>query len=148
MNANSYLEMPLILLMCIAALMTLSCATTQNAAPSNNEDSAKASPAVANPKIVRVTKDSVCRGYAVPADFDTRGCTVTGPYPGEIRGNTLSKEATLEEALAICVKNPECTGITASWYVGAQFSAASQKGAFAPQSDSYGCAFTVSDCKP
>ena len=44
-------------------------------------------------------EDSSCRNYGLPDDIDLQGCTVAGPYMGEIVGDALSGEGSFELSL-------------------------------------------------
>ena len=51
--------------------------------------------------------------------------------------------AGLVHAVKSCLSEPDCTGITADWYVGAKFTAVRSNEPFLASQDSYGCTFLI-----
>jgi hypothetical protein len=136
----------LLLIGLIGALSSLACATTQSGESEEGmQRQSTASSSNAKGRIIRA-EDSVCRAYQVPADFDTNGCTISGPYPGEMKGAAAGSEMDFPAALAHCVKTPSCTGISTSWYIGSPFLPLVSKNEFQSQDDSYGCTLVVNSC--
>ena len=88
-------------------------------------------------------QDSVCRGYAIPAGTLPSRCTSGGPYPGMLEGEVIGPATDLVYAVKSCLSEPDCTGITADWYVGAKFTAIRSKEPFLTSQDSYGCTFLI-----
>lgn len=88
-------------------------------------------------------RDSVCRGYAIPDGLLPARCTAGGPYPGMIQGTTLGPASDLTHAVESCLSEPDCTGISADWYIDADFTAVRSEGPFTPSDDAYGCTFLI-----
>ncbi len=70
-----------------------------------------------------------------------------GPYPGEIIGRSLGDPNSLEAAMASCIADRQCTGVSADWYVDAAFRPLSSTVGFAPDEGSYACTFIVGACE-
>lgn len=138
----------LFIIMTALLCLPIACATTQSLAPMKTAANTAITASKSGGKIIRPEADSVCRGYQVAASFETRGCTVAGPYPGELSGEKLTEEMSLEEALAHCVQDSKCSGISASWYVGAKFIPVASQSEFRQDGGSYACTFTVTSCAP
>ena len=130
------------------ATLALGCASNAQleagSAPAEVGSSAAAA-ADARP-VARTDKPSpgVCRAYALPADFDAKGVALRGAFSGEIHGEQIGDELEYMAALRACVDNPECLGVTSSWYVGTPFKLIKVGGELAPDDNSYGCATAVS----
>ena len=88
---------------------------------------------------------SACMGpHGAPVvDYDAGECRVRGPYAGELTGQAVGEPAALEAALARCIADEECTGVSASWYIGADFSAVRAERPFVEDTNSYGCVVLV-----
>jgi len=90
--------------------------------------------------------DSVCRGYPIPKEFDPKGCTVSGPFPGELIDSiSLATELEFQAALEQCRDTSACTGISTSWYTDVPWGSYTISGTFRPNLDSYGCVILF-DC--
>ncbi len=89
-------------------------------------------------------EDSMCRGNSLPEDFDLQGCTVEGPYQGEMFGTNLGEEMEFEMALETCLQDSECSGISSVWYIGTPWTHVSATEEFVIDSASYGCTFLFS----
>ena len=89
-------------------------------------------------------RDSVCRGLVLPS-VNRKGCVVTGPYQGIMKGFVLSEELPLEQAMEACMVNSKCSGISTEWYSDTPFVAVKKTERFTVDSDSYGCTFII-DC--
>ncbi|MDP6944012.1 MAG: hypothetical protein QF464_07685 [Myxococcota bacterium] len=90
--------------------------------------------------------DSICRGFSTPEGFDARGCLVRGAYPGEIHGQALGEAVDFREALSRCVKDPQCTGISSNWYIGAPWVPMAAAERFVTDGGSYACTVLVGGC--
>ena len=100
-------------------------------------------PKVGPPPPMATAGVGVCRGYGAPEDFDAKGLSIRGAFPGELGGTALSEPQDYASALRACVDNPECSGITSSWYLDFPFVAMKAEGAFRPDDNSYGCTTLV-----
>ena len=88
-------------------------------------------------------QDSVCRGYTIPDGLLPTRCIVGGPYPGMLQGVKLGPPGDLAGAVESCLTEADCTGITADWYIDADFTAIRSSGPFVPSDDAYGCTFLI-----
>jgi hypothetical protein len=108
---------------------------------SGNDDSNRTS--LATIEALGEPEDSSCRNYGLPDDIDLQGCTVAGPYMGEIVGDALSDEGSFEGAIDTCLQDEQCSGMSTSWYMDAPWVAYSATEEFAIDESSYGCTFVV-----
>jgi len=86
-------------------------------------------------------EDSECRGYVSPTEADLQGCTMAGPYMGEIVGDYLGGEGSFEAALDTCLNDSMCSGMSTNEYMGAPWIAYSATEAFVIDESSPGCTF-------
>ena len=74
------------------------------------------------------------------------GCTIEGPFQGELFGTVLAENMDFEDALSFCVTHPDCTGISTPFNAGMPFQAVGDSERFFPSDASYACSVLVHSC--
>ena len=120
----------------LACTLALACGPRGEGA--NQRPSASPAAEASNPR-----GDGVCRSFGVPAGFDTRGRRVDGAVPGELLGGRVGDGSPFPVALAACVQDPDCDGITSEWYTGMPWFVVRDGQRFAQDDDSYACTALV-----
>ncbi len=87
----------------------------------------------------------VCRSFGVPHGLDTQGRRVDGATPGELLGRRGGDGSPFPVALAACVQDPECDGVTSEWYIGMPWFPVRDSQPFAHDDGSYACTALVGD---
>ena len=105
----------------------------------NNDDSNRTS--LAAIEALGEPEDSECRGYVSATEADLEGCTMAGPYLGEIVGDKIGTEGSFEAAFELCLGDPQCSGMSTNEYMDAPWAAYSATEAFAIDEASPGCTF-------
>ena len=125
-------------------LLVLTCLPALACGPRGEGARQRSSPSPAaeasNPRGV-----GICRSFGIPGGFDTGGRRVDGAVPGELLGGRVGDGSPFPVALAACVQDPDCDGVTSEWYLGMPWFVVRDSQRFAEDEDSYACTALVGD---